>query len=69
MDISLDFKLDLKKGGVKGYVEFKMIILYIVSGYLDIEEVIILLVWKKRLFVVLVGGYVWLCFIILKCWM
>lgn len=32
MDISFDFKLDLKKGGVKGYVEFKMIILYIVSG-------------------------------------
>lgn len=56
VDISLDFKLDPKKGGAKGYVEFKMTTLYIASGQSDTEEVTISSVRKKRSSVVSVGG-------------
>lgn len=58
VDISLDFKLDPKKGGAKGYVEFEMTVLYIASGQSDTEEVTISSVRKKRSSVVSVGGYV-----------
>lgn len=69
VDISLDFKLDPKKGGAKGYVEFKMTVLYIASGQSDTEEATISSVRKKRSSVVSVGGYVWLRFIFLKRWL
>lgn len=58
VDISLDFKLDPKTSGAKGYVDIKMTAQYIPSGQSNIEEISISSVRIKRSSVVSVGGYV-----------
>lgn len=56
VDISLDFKLDPKTSGAKGYVDIKMTAQYIRSGQSNIEEISISSVRIKRSSVVSVGG-------------
>lgn len=58
VDISLDFKLDPKTSGAKGYVDINMTAQYIPSGQSNTEEATMSSVRMKRSSVVSVGGYV-----------
>lgn len=56
VDISLDFKLDPKTSGAKGYVDINMTAQYIPSGQSNTEEATMSSVRMKRSSVVSVGG-------------